>query len=210
MDRLSWMKGFVKARRNWVGMMLPGVLLAGLVLLLLVPKVRQWYALEQEIGEMERRMEHVSQELSSLPPERLEQLARSDAADRKGLPDRDHFYSYLEHLRKMGRALGIDEITYFRGAVEGVDMEEILSRSNLNTLPISLDVDSHILYGIPMKIRFHAPYRVLYRFLKSIRDGDRLTDIQEVRVGKNSGPLTVEMKMELYYLTTGPEKHHAA
>ncbi len=204
------MKRFFKIHQNWMQMILPGVVIAGLVLVLIVPKVRQWYALQREIGKMERLMERVSQDLSSLPPERLARLERADAADRKGLPGRDRFYPYLEHLQKIGRSLGIHEITYFRGAVERVDMDEVLARSPLNELPISLDTDAHILYGIPLKIRFQAPYRTLYRFLRSIKGEKRLTDIREVQVKKKSGALAVEMKMELYYLVKRPEGDNAA
>ncbi|NOY53168.1 MAG: hypothetical protein GXP58_06045 [Deltaproteobacteria bacterium] len=210
MERLPGVKRFLKTHQNWVQMTLPGLVIAGLVLVLIVPKVRQWYALQQEIGKVGRQMERVSMDLASLPPERLQRLARADADDRERLPGRGRFYTYLGHLRELGRSLGIDEITYFRGAVERVDMDEILARSTFNELPISLDPDSNVLYGIPVKIQFQAPYRTLYRFLRSLRGGKRLTDIREVRVKKKSGSLAVEMKMELYYLVKNSGRKDAA
>ncbi len=210
MGRYPGVKFFLKAHQNLVQMILPGLVITGLVLVLIVPKVRQWRALEQEIGKVDREMEQVSQELSSLSPERIKSLAQADAADRERLPDRDRFYTYLGHLREVGRSLGIAEIGYFRGAVERVNMEEVLARSALNELPISLDLDSHVLYGIPVKIQFHTSYRTLYQFLMSLRAGKRLVDIREVRVKKSSGPLAVEMKIELYYLVNPEEKSDAA
>jgi len=210
MAQRAGVKQWMNEHQNLVQMVLPGLVILILVMVLIVPKVREWRALQERMKRLGKEMEQVSQELETLSPERIRMLDARDAEDRKMLPERDGFYTYLENLKEVGRSLGIDEISYFRGAVEQINMEEVLTRSSLGALPVPIDTDSHVLYGIPVKIQFRCAYRTLYHFLKSLREGKRLIDIREVRLKKTSNGLSVEMKMELYYFTDPGEKPDAA
>lgn len=203
-------KQWMNRHQNPVQMALPGLVVLILVMAMIVPKVREWTRLQEKIKRLGKEMTQVSQELTTLSPERIRMLDVRDAKDRGKLPEREDFYVYLERLKEVGRALGIDEISYFRGAVERVDLEEVLAHSSLKTLPVQVDMDAHVLYGIPVKIQFRCAYRSLYSFLKSLREGTRLISIQEVRLKKTSDRLSVEMKMELYYLADSVEKPDAA
>ncbi len=201
---------FVVRKSPLLLVVLPGILILSVILFWIVPEYSELVKLNRGNRQLRQNIRNISRDTERVSEDRISQWL-ADAKDAKGrIPDRDAFYDYLEQVRQLGNSLGIEQISYFRGAGEELSLEDVLSRTELGKLSFLQESTDRVLWGLPVKMRFQCGYRSLYRFLKILRSGRRLTDIREVKVKRIPGTLQVELSTEIYYLAPAGEEKDAA
>ncbi len=191
-------------------LLLPVLLVLVMIVVLVVPKARELSRTKQGVGQLSRNLQSSSHDMEILSRQSLQDLILNLEEIESRLPDRESFYTYLNDVKKIGAALGITKIVYYKEPPKDLAVEEILARSEISALP-GLEEHEHLsLKGVSVKFQFHCTYRSLYKFLKGLRKNHRLAEIQGLEVKKLSEALDVELKTMIYFLSPETEVGDAA